>query len=248
MKLGGGATTSSGNMNFLDDTATATMVIGGWTDSSDILEIKTDSSDIVTLTHMGFPIASVDVGETTIKVKFLLEISFNPGEYIKISGLNDQSSPPHTGTKVTGSMISGVTGDTSGIFNADDTSVTIDLGGLLFDDGGEITINLGYEMTSGNDGWTENSDIQDSIDEVNTAINTLRSQAKNLSNDLGTITTRQKFTSELINTLSDGADNLTLADINQEGANMLMLQTRQSLSTTSLSLSSQAASSILRLF
>ncbi|MCK5682068.1 flagellin, partial [bacterium] len=61
-------------------------------------------------------------------------------------------------------------------------------------------------------------------------------------------TTRQNFTSELINTLRDGADNLTLADINQEGANMLMLQTRQSLSTTSLSLSSQANSSVLRLF
>ena len=41
---------------------------------------------------------------------------------------------------------------------------------------------------------------------------------------------------------------LTLADTNEEGANMLMLQTRQSLSTTALSLSAQAAQSVLRLF
>ncbi|MCK5680447.1 hypothetical protein KAI46_06505, partial [bacterium] len=79
--------------------------------------------------------------------------------------------------------------------------------------------------TTTTSGWHDDDDIRTSIDEVNTAINTLRSQAKNLSNDLGTINTRQDFTSELINTLSDGADNLTLADINQEGANMLMLQT-----------------------
>jgi len=41
---------------------------------------------------------------------------------------------------------------------------------------------------------------------------------------------------------------LTLADMNEEGANLLMLQTRQSLSVTALSLSSQSAQSILRLF
>jgi flagellin-like hook-associated protein FlgL len=52
----------------------------------------------------------------------------------------------------------------------------------------------------------------------------------------------------MINTLIEGADKLTLADANEEGANMLMLQTRQSLSTTALSLSAQAAQSVLRLF
>jgi hypothetical protein len=36
--------------------------------------------------------------------------------------------------------------------------------------------------------------------------------------------------------------------MNEEGANMLMLQTRQALGTTALSLSAQAAQSVLRLF
>jgi flagellin len=48
--------------------------------------------------------------------------------------------------------------------------------------------------------------------------------------------------------LETGADNLTLADMNEEGANMLMLQTRQSLGITSLGLGSQAAQSVMRLF
>jgi flagellin-like hook-associated protein FlgL len=52
----------------------------------------------------------------------------------------------------------------------------------------------------------------------------------------------------MINVLSDGAANLTQADMNKEGANMLMLQTRQALGTSSLSMASQAAQSVLRLF
>jgi flagellin-like hook-associated protein FlgL len=52
----------------------------------------------------------------------------------------------------------------------------------------------------------------------------------------------------MINTLTDGSNQLVQADTNEEGANMLMLQTRQSLGTTALSLSSQAAQSVLRLF
>jgi flagellin len=40
--------------------------------------------------------------------------------------------------------------------------------------------------------------------------------------------------------LQTDAEDLTLADMNEESANMLMLQTRPSLSATSLSLASQA--------
>jgi flagellin len=62
------------------------------------------------------------------------------------------------------------------------------------------------------------------------------------------ITTRQDFTENFINILDDGASKLTEADANEEGANMLMLQTRQSLGITALSLSAQQAQSILKLF
>ena len=69
-----------------------------------------------------------------------------------------------------------------------------------------------------------------------------------MSSNLSVVTVRQDFTEKMINTLEDGAVNLTIADMNEEGANMLMLQTRQALGTTSLSLASQAAQSVLRLF
>ena len=47
---------------------------------------------------------------------------------------------------------------------------------------------------------------------------------------------------------AEGADKLTLANMNEESANMLALQTRQQLAINSLSLASQASQSILKLF
>lgn len=104
--------------------------------------------------------------------------------------------------------------------------------------------------TSAATAWdtTDNSVITGTQDELRLATDTLRDKSKGLSNNLTIITTRQNFTDSMISTLQTGSDNLTLADMNQEGANMLMLQTRQSLGTTALSLSSQAAQSVLRLF
>jgi flagellin len=52
----------------------------------------------------------------------------------------------------------------------------------------------------------------------------------------------------MINTLEDGAADLVNANMEEESANMLMLQTRQSLGISSLSMASQASQSILRLF
>jgi flagellin-like hook-associated protein FlgL len=94
----------------------------------------------------------------------------------------------------------------------------------------------------------DTSGITDSITSLDNARDAVRTAAKTLSNNLSTITTRQEFTTKMINTLEDGAASLVNADLNEEGANMLMLQTRQSLGTTSLSLASQAAQSVMRLF
>ena len=101
-------------------------------------------------------------------------------------------------------------------------------------------------VTAWDDGST--TGIETSIASLDDARDTVRTAAKTLSNQLSTITTRQEFTTKMINTLEDGAAELVNADLNEEGANMLMLQTRQSLGTTSLSLASQAAQSVMRLF
>jgi len=90
--------------------------------------------------------------------------------------------------------------------------------------------------------------IGSAITELDTALSTLRTKSQTMSANLSVITARQDFTNNMINALETGSTNLTAADTNEEGANMLMLQTRMSLGTTSLSLASQAAQSVLSLF
>lgn len=75
----------------------------------------------------------------------------------------------------------------------------------------------------------------------------LSSASKTLANNLNIITTRQDFTSQQVNILEEGADKLTLADLNEEGANLLALNTAQQLGISSLSLASQASQAVLRI-
>ena len=96
--------------------------------------------------------------------------------------------------------------------------------------------------------WVTGGSVDTSTTALDTASSTMRTEASKLSGNLSIITVRQQFSTNMINTLNAGSDALTLADTNEEGANMLMLQTRQSLATTALSLSAQAAQSVLRLF
>lgn len=90
--------------------------------------------------------------------------------------------------------------------------------------------------------------INVSVAQVRDALTTLRNFGNSLSNNLSVIQNRQDFTSQTINTLKAGADDLTLADQNEEGANLLALQTRQQLGVTALSLAAQSQQSVLRLF
>jgi len=122
------------------------------------------------------------------------------------------------------------------------------------DGSSSLTINgfdatvSGLGISSSSNNWATNTDIDAAVSDLDEALKTLRSKASTLASNMSVVTIRQEFTTEMINTLQTGADKLTLADMNEEGANMLMLQTRQQLGITALSLASQAAQSILRLF
>jgi flagellin-like hook-associated protein FlgL len=96
-------------------------------------------------------------------------------------------------------------------------------------------------------GFDANSGITTVLGNLKTAQDTLRADASSFGSNLSIVQTRQEFTKALINTLQTGASNLTLADSNEEAANLLALQTRQSLSTKALSLASQSDQNVLRL-
>ena len=106
------------------------------------------------------------------------------------------------------------------------------------------TSNIGLNAAE----WKNHNDINNSLSELRAAISNLRSFSSELGNNYSIVQNRQDFTESLINILTEGADKLTLADMNEESANMLALQTRQQLAINSLSLASQASQSVLRLF
>lgn len=125
-------------------------------------------------------------------------------------------------------------------FNEDGTS-SLTIGGVDFDSAG-----LGLSSVAVGD-FDSDANIEATLASLDTATSTLRSQASKFGSNLSVVETRESFTKETINTLETGAANLTLADLNEEGANLLSLQTRQSLSSTALSLASQADQNVLRL-
>jgi len=111
-------------------------------------------------------------------------------------------------------------------------------------------INSAYLNLSAIDGSDLDSDanIDSILDTVSSALTTIRSQSSAFGSNLSIVENRTDFTKATINTLETGADNLVLADTNKEAANLLALQTRQQLSSTALSLASQADQAVLRLF
>jgi flagellin len=131
-------------------------------------------------------------------------------------------------------------GDTLTVTFNEDGSSSLDIVGFDASSTGDLAISAGDFSTT--------TAIGDAIAELDGALETLRTNASALSAAMNVVTTRNEFTDGMVNVLSAGADALTAADTNEEGANMLMLQVRQALGTTALSLSAQAAQSVLRLF
>nr|WP_298683940.1 hypothetical protein [uncultured Dongia sp.] len=110
------------------------------------------------------------------------------------------------------------------------------------------TNGQGLKLDFAQNGWNDRTDIDAAVKQLDAAKLSLRSASSNLSTNLNVIQTRETYTAEFSNVLIEGGNKLVQADQNEEGANILTLQTRQQLGTISLSLANQAQQAILRLF
>jgi flagellin len=126
------------------------------------------------------------------------------------------------------------------IFNETNTS-SLKVKGVTFDSGG-----LGLTSAASTD-FEDSSTINTFLNKLDSASTTLRSQAQKFGSNLSVVQTRQDFSKSLINVLQTGSSNLTLADTNEEAANVNALQTRQSLSVSALSLANQSNQAVLQL-
>ena len=90
--------------------------------------------------------------------------------------------------------------------------------------------------------------INASIAAIDSALTTVRNVSSQFGTNAAMLQIRADFTTNLINTLKGGASDLVNADLNEESANLLSLQTRQQLGTISLSIAQKSEQSVLRLF
>jgi flagellin-like hook-associated protein FlgL len=132
-------------------------------------------------------------------------------------------------------------------FNEDATSST-SISGVDYTNANASPLGIANAVNWSAANGVGNTNIDTAVADLTAALTTLRSESQTLGANLSTVQIRQDFTKATINTLQTGSSDLTLADSNEEGANLLALQTRQQLSTTALSLAAQADQNVLRLF
>lgn len=210
-----------------DNAGQAALTALGFTDSANTTIGTTDAgTDVATLTQ-----AAAGAGASTVRQD--LAAQFNEllsqiDELANDSGFNGVN------------LLGGVTEDLEVVFNETGSS-TITIDGVDFSSSG-----LGLNAVT--DDFASDTAIDTQLDDLQGALTTLRSQASTFGANPSIVEARENFTKATINTLETGAANLTLADTNEEGANLLALQTRQQLSSTALSLASQADQNVLRLF
>jgi flagellin len=112
----------------------------------------------------------------------------------------------------------------------------------------DSSTGLGLTSTFSANSFQDSYEINAAISAVSSALTSLQNQASTYASQLSVVQARQDFTSQQVNTLTNGINNLTQADSNLVGAQLLALQTRQTLSSTALSLATQSDQNVLRLF
>lgn len=128
-------------------------------------------------------------------------------------------------------------------------------GTYTVDGSGMIVFNPSSEPAPGQvvtfikaDTWDTSGSVTASLKQIDAAMDTLRGESEYLSSTLSIVVTRLDFNTGMTDILRQGAENLTQADMNQESANLLMLQVRQDLATHSLRMASQSQRSVLTFF
>ena len=124
---------------------------------------------------------------------------------------------------------------------SEDGSSTLTVSGIASDSSG-----LSIAVSSTN--WATEIQIDAAINDLDSALSTLRASSQSMGSNAAVLSLRLDFTTNLINSLEGGAAKLVNADLNDESANLLTLQTRQQLGTIGLSIAQQSEQSILRLF
>lgn len=134
-------------------------------------------------------------------------------------------------------------------FNEENTTSITTQGRRL--DASALGFSLDNASTTSGDAiynFQSSQELSRALTKLTTAKTTVSGLQTTFAANSNIMTNRQDFTNAAIKNFKDGSDLLTLADINEEGANLASLQTRQQLAVQALSLANQSDQAILRLF
>ena len=224
-KLSAGTATMNFNIaatsaGTLEDTNTIILTVGG----SGATLVGTAASFNVqygTMTLTVDVLTALDTGSVTANKVHLLAGTYAGGDTITI-------------TVTTGAAAGGATTGTGFVTITGIDAVTA---ATVTEQSGVRQAGVGYS-----------TDLSAAITELDSALTSLRSRSQTLGSNVALLQTRLDFTQNYVNTLSDGAGKLTLSDLNEEGANLLALQTRQQLGIQALAFAGQSEQAILGLF
>jgi flagellin len=149
-------------------------------------------------------------------------------------------------TKIVVAKQDGRLNNAAGVANFDAASLT----GVVVSDvaGASQSAAQGTAANQFSDATNGNTVANSFIAAAQGAINTLGARAATLATATTSIQVRASFAKDVSRILESTADDLTAADINEEGAKLTSLQTRQQLAVTAMSLASRSDQAILRLF
>jgi len=133
--------------------------------------------------------------------------------------------------------------DELGVAFNDDNSSNLTITGL-----DSTTASTGINIAVAANGFGANANIDAALTQISAALSELRTNAATMGSKNTILGTRLDFTENLVANLNNGEGKLTLADLNEESAKLLALQTRQQLGINSLALAAQSERSILALF
>lgn len=105
--------------------------------------------------------------------------------------------------------------------------------------------NLGVAASAGT--WQTDANIDASLTSLIAAGESLQATAASFSSNQSIISARKEFNTSLSDILKSSSAALTAADMDQEAANLVALQTRQQMATTALSIMQSSETTALRL-
>jgi len=125
-----------------------------------------------------------------------------------------------------------------------ETGDTVTVSGSAADSGG-----LGIGSATGTYGnLATDADIDAALAALDAATSSIRTREQSFATDVSILNVRERFSEDLGNTLQAGSDQLVNADLDEEAANLLVLQVRQKIGNVALNLISEKNNAIADLF